>query len=107
MKFSLLVFFAVFAGLPVARALTPAEIAKLPPPATHPVDFEKDIKPLFEAACIKCHAKGKDKGGLSIETREAFIKGGDTGPAAEVGKSAESLMVVAVSGLDPDTVMPK
>ena len=56
--------------------------AKLPPPATHAVDFEKEIKPLFEAACIKCHAKGKDKGGLSVETREAFMKGGDTGAAA-------------------------
>jgi len=35
------------------------------------------------------------------------LKGGDTGPAAELGKSAESLIVTAVSGLDPDTVMPK
>jgi hypothetical protein len=32
------------------------------------VEFVKDIQPLFEAACIKCHAKGKAKGGLSIET---------------------------------------
>ncbi len=81
--------------------------AKLPPPVGRAVDFEKEIKPLFEAACIKCHAKGKNKGGLSIETRESFFKGGDTGPAAQVGKSAESLIIEAVSGLDPDTAMPK
>ncbi len=90
-----------------ARALTPEQAAKLPPPAARAVDFEKDIKPLFEAACIKCHAKGKDKGGLSIETREAFMKGGDTGVAAVIGKSGESLIVEAVSGLDADTAMPK
>ena len=87
--------------------LAPALAAKLPPPAGRAVDFAKEIKPLFEAACIKCHAKGKDKGGLSIETREAFFKGGDTGAAAVAGKSAESLIVEAVSGLDPDTAMPK
>lgn len=92
----------------VAQAqLTPALVAKLPPPAAHPVDFEKEIKPLFEAACIKCHGRGKDKGGLSIETRDAFLKGGDNGPAAVVGKSAESMIVEAVSGLDPDLTMPK
>ena len=86
----------------LAWALTPEQAVKLPPPAARAVDFEKDIKPLFEAACIKCHAKGKDKGGLSIETRETFLKGGDTGAAAAPGKSAESLIVAAVSGLDPD-----
>ena len=90
-----------------AWALSPEQVAKLPPPVARAVEFEKDIKPLFEAACIKCHAKGKDKGGLSIETREAFLKGGDTGAAAVVGKSAESLIVEAVSGLDADLAMPK
>ena len=67
----------------------------------------KDIKPLFEAACIKCHAKGKDKGGFSLETRESFLKGGDTEAGATVGKSAESNVVQLVAGLDPDSIMPK
>ena len=84
-----------------------ATSAKLPPPATHTVDFEKEIKPLFEAACIKCHAKGKDKGGFSLETRDTFLKGGDTGPGAELGKSGKSNIVELVAGLDPDSIMPK
>ncbi len=87
--------------------LSPALAEKLPPPAARAVDFEKEIKPLLEVSCIKCHAKGKDKGGLSIETRETFFKGGDTGTAAVAGKSAQSLIVEAVSGLDPETAMPK
>lgn len=87
--------------------LTLEEQQKLPPPLERKVDFAKDIKPLFEAACIQCHAKGKDKGGLSIETREAFLKGGDTGAAAEPGKSATSLVVEMVSGIHLDNVMPK
>src|ERR1700753_3537613 len=93
--------------LALASAAVAATNGKFPPPATHPVDFEKEIKPLFEAACIKCHAKGKDKGGFSLETRESFLKGGDTGPGAEIGKSDKSNIVDLVAGLDPDSIMPK
>jgi len=92
---------ALLAAALIARA------AELPPAAARPVDFEKEIKPLFEAACVKCHAKGKEKGGFSLESREALLKGGDTGPGAVLGQSAESLIVEAVVGHDPDFVMPK
>ncbi len=81
--------------------------AELPPPAARDVDFQKDIQPLFEAACVKCHAKAKDKGGLSLETRDSFLKGGDTGPAALVGDGGKSLIVELVAGMDPDSIMPK
>ena len=79
----------------------------LPAPSPRPVSFATDIKPLFEASCVQCHAKGKDKGGLSLETKQALLKGGDTGPAAVVGKSDVSLIVKMVAGVDPDSVMPK
>ena len=49
--------------------------ADLPPPSNRAVDFQKDIQPLLEAACVKCHAKGKEKGGFSLETRERLLKG--------------------------------
>ncbi|MBI5773203.1 MAG: DUF1553 domain-containing protein [Verrucomicrobia bacterium] len=87
--------------------LPPEKLAQLPPPAARKVDFARDIQPIFEAACTQCHARGKDKGGLSIETREKFLKGGDSGVVAVKGKSAESLMVETVSGLNPDNVMPQ
>ena len=73
-SFHVFVLIAAAVSLPLA-----GRAADLPPPAARTVDFVKDIKPLFEAACVKCHAKGKDKGGFSLETREAFLKGGDTG----------------------------
>jgi len=81
--------------------------AQLPPPAGRPVDFVKDIKPLIEASCIKCHGKGKDSGGFSLETREAFLKGGDSGAVAHIGDSAKSLVAELVAGVDPDNVMPQ
>src|SRR5262249_7062366 len=65
------------AAVPAARAeLTTEQLAKLPPPATARVDFARDIQPIFEASCVQCHARGKSKGGFSLETREAFLKGG-------------------------------
>src|SRR5215212_10445017 len=84
-----------------------AAAPSLPPPAQRQISFSTDIKPLLEAACINCHAKGKNKGGFSLETRETFLKGGDTGPAAVVGESEKSLVVRLVAGLEPDSVMPK
>jgi mono/diheme cytochrome c family protein len=80
--------------------------AELPPPASRTVDFVQDIQPLFEASCVKCHAKGKDKGGFSLETRAGFLQGGETGAGAVVGKSGESHVVKLVAGIDPDNVMP-
>ena len=81
--------------------------AELPPPANRPVDFVKDIQPLFESSCVKCHAKGKDRGGLSLETREGFFKGGDTGEAMVPGNSAKSLVVELLTSTDPETSMPR
>jgi hypothetical protein len=87
---------------------TPTAAAAVPPtPPAGDVSFAKDIRPLFEASCTQCHAKGKAKGGLSVETREALLKGGDSGPAAVPGKGGESLLVKVVSSTDPDEVMPK
>ena len=99
---------AMLAAIVTANAkLTPEQLAKLPAPATVKVDFARDLKPVFDAACVKCHGKGKDKGGFSLETREAFLKGGDSGSPIVAGKSAESLLIELVSGLDPENVMPK
>lgn len=89
-----------------ANLAAPEVIAKLPPAAGRPVDFATDIKPLLEASCVQCHAKGKIKGGLSLETRDVLLKGGTTGAAVVPGKGAESLIVHLVAGVDPDSVMP-
>jgi mono/diheme cytochrome c family protein len=88
-------------------SLTQEQIRSLPPPASRAIAFSRDIQPIFEASCIKCHGRGRDKGGFQIDTRETLLKGGDSGPAAVVGKSQESHLIELVSGLDPDNVMPK
>jgi cytochrome c553 len=81
--------------------------APLPPPVDRPIDFLRDVKPLLQAACVRCHARGNDKGGFQFDTRELLMKGGDTGPAIVPGQSGDSLLVSLVAGLDPDMVMPQ
>jgi len=95
------------AGLSTNAALTPEQLAQLPPPASHPVNFATEIKPILEARCVNCHGHGRAKGDFRIDSRETFIKGGGSGAALTVGKSAESLVIDLVMGFDPDSVMPK
>ena len=87
--------------------ITPEQAKALPPPANHRIDFAREIKPIFEASCIKCHGRGRTKGNLDIASRETVLKGGDTGPAIVPGKSLDSLMIELVAGVDPDNVMPQ
>lgn len=106
--FPKLIFLACLAGrVALSATITPEQVAQLPPPANHLISFSKEIKPIFEASCIKCHGRGRDKGGLRLDTRETFLKGGDSGPAVLSGSSAQSLLIALVQGFDPDNIMPK
>ncbi|HSU53749.1 MAG TPA: DUF1549 domain-containing protein [Candidatus Dormibacteraeota bacterium] len=104
---AILFAFCLAAFSAAAAPLTPQQLAQLPAPAQHNLDFAKEIKPILEASCIKCHGRGKDKGGFRMDARDLFLKGGDSGPAIVPGKSAESLLISLVQGIDPDSVMPK
>jgi mono/diheme cytochrome c family protein len=88
-------------------ALTPEQIQALPPAASHPIDFKTEIQPIFEASCIRCHGRGRVRGGLQIDSRETLLKGGDSGAAVVPGHGADSLLLAVVSGVIPDEVMPK
>src|SRR5436190_9807797 len=93
---------------PMADAkLSPEQKAKLPLPSASPVQFARDIQPILQNSCVKCHGRGKAKGGFQIDTRETLLKGGESGAAVIEGKSGESLLIEMVSGLDPDNVMPQ
>src|SRR5947208_9259034 len=110
MKHRLAIFALAFVGLNcgVTRAkISPEQVKQLPAAAQHKIDFAKEIKPIFESSCIKCHGRGRTKGDLSIENRETLLKGGENGPVIVPGRSAESYLIELVAGLDPDSVMPQ
>jgi cytochrome c553 len=79
----------------------------LPPAAGRTIDFAADVQPILEKSCARCHARGRNRGGFSIESREMLLKGGDNGPAVVLGRSDESELVALVAGLDPENVMPQ
>src|SRR4051812_5076990 len=87
---------ATLLGLGIAARAEEPEAAELPPPAKGRVDFDAQIKPILQDRCLNCHARGKAKGGLSLETREAVLRGGESGPAVVVGKSEESPLIELV-----------
>src|SRR5678816_982392 len=100
---------ALLGVLVASTSATRAEVdlSKLPPPAARKdVTYEKDIHPLFEASCIRCHSGDKPKAGLRLDTLEAVLKGSKEGKVVIAGKSKESSLVIAVSQLDPEMSMP-
>lgn len=83
------------------------DISKLPPPADKKgLTYAKDIKPLFEKSCFKCHGPEKAKGDLRVDSLEAALKGSEHGKIIETGKSEKSRLVHSVARLDPDEAMP-
>jgi mono/diheme cytochrome c family protein len=96
--------FGTVAGASFAEAI---DLGKLPPAALRAVDFVKDIQPILEAHCVKCHGPVKQKGGWRADLKDVALTGGDDhAPNIVPGKSAESPMVQFVAGLDPDMKMP-
>jgi mono/diheme cytochrome c family protein len=58
--------------------------------------FEAKVRPLLVARCIACHGATKQESGLRLDSRDALLKGGDSGPALVPGKPDESLLVEAI-----------
>jgi hypothetical protein len=69
--------------------------------------FEKEVRPLLVEHCQKCHGDKKPKGGLPLTSRDAVLKGGDSGPAAVAGKPQDSLLIQAVRYNDTPQMPPK
>ncbi|QDV27981.1 PSD1 and planctomycete cytochrome C domain-containing protein [Aureliella helgolandensis] len=77
----------------------------IPAPATEPSFsaediewFEREVRPLLAAQCGSCHSEDptRRKGGLSLESREAVLAGGDSGAGIVPGDPDASLLVEAI-----------
>lgn len=98
---------AIAALASAGMALAAVDLSKLPPASkTAGVTFDKDIKPIFEKSCVKCHGAEKQKGKLRLDTLEATLKGGENGELVIKGDSLKSPLTLSVSRLDEDTAMP-
>jgi mono/diheme cytochrome c family protein len=77
------------------------------PAANTSVDFRRDIQPILQTSCFKCHGPTRARGGLRLDDRSAAMRGGDSGPILLAGRSGESLIVRRILGLDGEDPMPK
>ena len=68
--------------------------------------FHDEVETVLKAQCERCHGEEKDKGGLRLDSREAILKGGDSGPAVDLKKPDESLLIKAVTYEHEDLQMP-
>lgn len=60
---------------------------------------------LLKTQCLGCHNAKKKKGGLSLETRDLALQGGDNGPALTAGDASHSALIQSLT--DPgDAHMP-
>jgi ankyrin repeat protein len=72
-----------------------------------PVDFAREIKPVLERSCAKCHSGETPEGGFRVTDRAAIVRGGESGEAAIVpGRGGQSPLFARVSANDPDLAMP-
>jgi hypothetical protein len=63
-----------------------------------PVDYVREVKPLLQATCVKCHGATTQKSDLKLDTAAAALKGGVSGPAIVPGKAAESPLIETIEG---------
>jgi len=70
------------------------------------VDFMKDIKPLIETACFKCHGGEKVKGKFKFNTKKDAFEGGESGKAILPNKPSISKLYTSLVDPDEDVLMP-
>jgi hypothetical protein len=77
-------------------------------PSAEEVDFfEKRIRPVLIEQCYECHSEGKKvKGGLIMDSREAMLIGGDSGPSLVPGNPDKSKIIEAIRYKNRDLQMP-
>ena len=78
-------------------------------PAREHLDFfEKKIRPVLVERCYECHsaAAKKNKGGLTLDTRDGVLKGGDAGSVVAPGDPEKSKLIEAVRYKNRDLQMP-
>lgn len=61
---------------------------------------------VLKAECFSCHGDAKQKGGLSLASRDALLKGGDEGPAAHLGRDWRKSPMLALIQPGADPHMP-
>jgi len=76
--------------------------------ASADVDFRQQIQPVLENACVRCHGADSAKGGLRLDTKAGFLKGGKHGPVIDAKDYTKSDLLRRISlPRDHSDIMPQ
>ena len=71
------------------------------------VDFAKDIQPILQESCVKCHGSEKQKGELRLDSKAAAMKGGKDGAVITAGQADKSDLYRRITlAAGSDDIMP-
>jgi hypothetical protein len=72
-----------------------------------PIDFVRDVRPIFQKHCYDCHGEKKQKSGLRLDIKSEAFKGGDNHAPDIIAKSAkDSPLIHFITTDDEDELMP-
>lgn len=97
-------------ALALAAVLAAAVQASAADASAQKIDFAKDVAPIFNASCVKCHGvdakkpKKKPAAKLNLQSEAGALKGGKVGGDVIPGDAKDSLLYKLLSG---PVVMPK
>ena len=95
-----------FAIYLIASVLFLSRIARATADENADALFENSIRPVLVDTCFRCHCDKKISGGLRVDSREALLRGGESGEAIVLGKPNESLLVRAIQRHADVSAMP-
>ena len=89
-------------GTPQIQAEEPSE------PQVGNADRQAAVLAIFRDKCVSCHGPSGAKAGLDLSTRDALVRGGESGPVIALGKPDKSLLYEKVSDgqMPPDDKDP-
>jgi len=93
-------------GLAVATTAATVDPATLPPPAGVEVDFQRDIQPILEASCLRCHGPERPKSGYRLDNRADALREGSYDRPIIPGDSGASALIHYVAHAVEEMEMP-
>ena len=99
-----LIFTLAFGHASVSSAAVSQQIS-----SEHLQFFENKIRPILATNCLECHSadKGKIKGGLNLDSKPDWLKGGESGALIKDGDVKGSTLIKAVTWEDDLQMPPK
>jgi WD40 repeat protein len=95
---------AIPLSLAIVGALIVGASAQAPKPAP---DFVRDVLPVFESNCLRCHSAAAQKGHLILDTHEDVMQGGRHGASIVPGDAQRSSLVGMIEGRVEPRMPPK